>query len=74
MSADYSTESQAPRHRFEYWKEVVCRHCIPAFSKPLEEHKFDGQLRVRGLGVLDVHRLLVHALLGAHAKALADTP
>lgn len=54
MSADYSTENQAPQHRFEYWKEVVCRHCIPAFSKPLEEHKFDGQLHVRSLGALDV--------------------
>lgn len=54
MSADYSTENQAPQHRFEYWKEVVCRHCIPALSKPLDEHAFDGQLHVRGLGALDV--------------------
>lgn len=54
MSADYSTENQAPRHRFEYWKEVVCRHCIPALSKPLDEHMFNGQLHVRGLGALDV--------------------
>lgn len=54
MSADYSTENQAPQHRFEYWKEVVCRHCIPALSKPLDERVFDGQLHVRGLGALDV--------------------
>jgi AraC-like DNA-binding protein len=54
MPTEYSTESVAARYRFEYWKEVVCRHCIPASSKPLDENKFDGQLHVRGLGALDV--------------------
>lgn len=50
----YSTTAVAAPRRFEYWKEVVCRHCIPAASKPLTGSDFDGQLEVRGLGMLDL--------------------
>nr|WP_232245729.1 helix-turn-helix domain-containing protein [Delftia acidovorans] len=32
MQLEYSTHSQEPRHRFDYWHEVVCRHGIPADS------------------------------------------
>lgn len=54
MTTDYSTETVAKPYRFEYWKEVVCRHCIPAASQPMDERNFDGQLHVRGLGALDI--------------------
>jgi len=46
----------APR-RFDYWKEVVCRHCLLADSKPIAESSFDGQLEVRGLGPMDINTL-----------------
>lgn len=50
----YSTTAvEAPR-RFEYWKEVVCRHCITAASKPLSASNFDGELAVHGMDMLDV--------------------
>lgn len=54
MTTDYSTENVAKPQRFEYWKEVVCRHCIPAASKPMDEKNFDGQLQVMSLGALDI--------------------
>lgn len=50
----YSTIAVSAPRRFDYWKEVVCRHCIPAASKPLAESDFDGHLEVRGLGSLDI--------------------
>jgi AraC-like DNA-binding protein len=50
----YATTAVAAPRRFEYWKEVVCRHCIPATSKPLSERDFDGQLQVSALGMLDI--------------------
>ncbi|KPX23592.1 hypothetical protein ALO71_02943 [Pseudomonas amygdali pv. dendropanacis] len=53
-TAQYATTIVPPAQRFEYWKEVVCRHCIPAASQPLMENDFDGELSVRTLGVLDI--------------------
>lgn len=53
-STQYSTSVVTAPRRFEYWKEVVCRHCIPASSKPLVKSDFEGQLAVRGLGSLDI--------------------
>lgn len=54
-SIQYSTTTVVnPVRRFEYWKEVVCRHCIPAASKPLVDSEFDGQLEVREMGPLDI--------------------
>ncbi|KPZ08662.1 helix-turn-helix domain-containing protein [Pseudomonas syringae group genomosp. 3] len=52
--ADYNTLAVAAPQRFDYWKEVICRHCIPASSKALEDTPFDGQLRLQGLGPLDI--------------------
>lgn len=50
----YSTLAVAAPQRFDYWKEVVCRHCITADSKPLAQSSFDGSLLVHGLGELDI--------------------
>ncbi|WP_084308108.1 helix-turn-helix domain-containing protein [Phytopseudomonas flavescens] len=52
-NSHYSTVAIDPSQRFEYWKEVVLRHCIPAASKPLTAG-FEGSLDVRELGVLDI--------------------
>ncbi|MCV9880236.1 helix-turn-helix domain-containing protein [Brenneria izbisi] len=53
-NTQYSTIAVAAPQRFEYWKEVVLRHCIPAASKPLSHCDFDGQLKVHGVGLLDI--------------------
>lgn len=50
----YSTINVAASQRFDYWKEVVLRHCIPAASKPLMENDFDGNLNVRNVGLVDI--------------------
>ncbi|WP_175758250.1 helix-turn-helix domain-containing protein [Burkholderia ambifaria] len=53
-AAQYSTTLVSAPQRFEYWKEVVCRHCIPAASQPLSGSDFDGRLEVRSIGTLDI--------------------
>lgn len=50
----YSTLAVSAPRRFDYWKEVVCRHCLAADSKPLEQSPFDGALEVRSVGALDI--------------------
>jgi AraC-like DNA-binding protein len=54
MIYTYSTEHVSAPERFEYWKEVVCKHCIPASSSPLSDTNFDGSLRVKEIGLIDI--------------------
>ena len=53
----YSTLAVAQPRRFDYWKEVVCRHCLLADSKPSSQSDFMGTLQVTGMGELDVTRM-----------------
>lgn len=53
-TSQYSTLAVAASRRFDYWKEVVCRHCLEADSKPLTQSDFDGALEVHGMGALDI--------------------
>jgi len=57
MDIHYCTADIAPAHRFAYWSDVVCRHCIPARSRLLKDVPFDGELLVSHAGVLDVSRM-----------------
>ncbi|WP_151987499.1 helix-turn-helix domain-containing protein [Acinetobacter oleivorans] len=50
----YSTQDISASERFEYWNDVVLRHCIPAQSKPEDEKNFNGELSVRQLGLIDI--------------------
>lgn len=54
LHASYSTDNIDTSRRFEYWHDIVLRHCIPAASKPQCEHSFHGNLLVRDFGVLDI--------------------
>jgi len=54
MSIAYSTMAVDAQHRFAYWSDVVCRHCIPAACRQLETAPFDGELRVHHAGVVDI--------------------
>jgi len=51
---EYSTALVESRSRFEYWNEVVCRHCIPANCSRLTEELFDGKFALRSVGVIDI--------------------
>lgn len=53
----YSTLAVSPARRFDYWREVVCRHCLSADSKPLSQSDFEGALQVNGIGPLDITTL-----------------
>lgn len=54
MSIDYTTTEVSAERRFEYWTQVVCRHCIAADSHPVDRSDFNGQLQVRPMGALDL--------------------
>lgn len=49
----YSTAQVAEPQRFEYWNDVILRHCIPSDGKPLSG-TFDGELGVREVGLVDI--------------------
>lgn len=53
-SIHYSTENIKATERFEYWNDVVLRHCIPAQSEPENLRDFNGELSVRHLGLIDI--------------------
>lgn len=54
MVFEYSTHCVETTRRFEYWNDVVCRHCIPAASRSLTDAPFDGRLVVRSVGIVDI--------------------
>ncbi|MBJ7220803.1 MULTISPECIES: helix-turn-helix domain-containing protein [unclassified Brenneria] len=45
MSITYSTAHISEKQRFEYWKEVVCSHCLLAKSEPLGSRSFDASMQ-----------------------------
>lgn len=47
MSITYSTESITDRQRFEYWTEVVCRHCLRASNRPVTGGDFMASMQFR---------------------------
>lgn len=53
----YSTLAVSQPRRFDYWKEVVCRHCLTADSKPSSQSDFDGTLEVNDVGLLGISTL-----------------
>lgn len=54
QSSQYSTLAVSEPRRFDYWKEVVCRHCLAADSKTLSQSNFEGALKVHDMGALDI--------------------
>ncbi|KPY90143.1 hypothetical protein ALP50_200200 [Pseudomonas syringae pv. spinaceae] len=54
QTSQYSTLAVTAPRRFEYWKEVVCHHCLEADSKSLAQSDFDGALEVHSMGALDI--------------------
>ncbi len=54
MELQYSTSGIDASRRFDYWNDVVCRHCVPASSSMLTSAPFNGQLAVRSVGVVDI--------------------
>ncbi|MBZ3663966.1 AraC-like ligand-binding domain-containing protein [Pseudomonas monteilii] len=53
----YSTLAVSPARRFESWREVVCRHCLSADSKPSSQSDFEGVLQFNEIGPLDLTTL-----------------
>jgi AraC-like DNA-binding protein len=57
MSIVYRTTDVQTAQRFDYWHDVVCRHCVPAASRIITRDPFVGQLDARDLGVVGINRM-----------------
>ena len=57
MDFRYSTNDVLASRRFEYWADAVCRHCIPASSRPLGDGPFNATFVNRAVGVVDLSTL-----------------
>ncbi|MEZ2349809.1 helix-turn-helix domain-containing protein [Caballeronia sp. RCC_10] len=57
MQYSFSTSVVPAPQRFDYWRDVVCSHCIPAGSDSPHRARFDAELTGRSIGVLDVARM-----------------
>ncbi|MBJ9976594.1 helix-turn-helix domain-containing protein [Pseudomonas sp. S75] len=53
----YSTLAVDPTRRFDYWRDVVCQHCLKADSQPASPSDFCGTLGVKGIGALELYTL-----------------
>ncbi len=51
---EYSTQAVEESQRFNYWNEVVLKHCLRADSHVLGDSVFDGKLQFNKFGVLDI--------------------
>ncbi|AFT70450.1 Putative transcriptional regulator [Alloalcanivorax dieselolei B5] len=58
MHVEYATDHLERPRRFEYWHDVVCRHCIPADSRLLSPIPFNGRLSVRDLGSIAISTMV----------------
>ncbi len=56
-SLAYLTTDVATALRFDYWHDVVCRHCIPAASRAMTPGPFEGRLDVCDVGAVSVNRM-----------------
>jgi AraC-like DNA-binding protein len=54
MKFSFSTSGLGHTERFEYWRDVVCQHCIPAASESPFDADFDATITGRTIGALDV--------------------
>ena len=52
MEFNYTTSSLRGSERFEYWRDVVCRHCIPAGSDTPHRTSFVATISGRTVGSL----------------------
>ncbi len=57
MDISYSTSSVESAQRFDYWTDMVCRHCIPAACTAPKGESFDGEFSFRSIGAVDIGRV-----------------
>ncbi|MCY9876928.1 helix-turn-helix domain-containing protein [Vibrio natriegens] len=53
-SFEYSTKAVAESQSFNYWNEVVLKHCLLADSNLLDDSPFNGKLQFSKFGLLDI--------------------
>ena len=54
MTESFSTLDVAPHERIDFWRQMIRRHFVPLRIDPLADRDFDGTVRLRSIGELDV--------------------
>lgn len=58
MEFHFSTADVRQAEKFDYWRDVVCRHCIPAASDSPHRDTFDATIAGRTVGPLVIASML----------------
>lgn len=57
MKFSFSTSELKQSERFDYWRDVVCKHCIPAGSHSQFKTNFEATVTGQSIGTLDIATL-----------------
>lgn len=58
MAFNFSTTAVKESDRFDYWRDVVCQHCIPAASESPHKASFNATISGRTVGPLVVATMI----------------
>jgi AraC-like DNA-binding protein len=64
----FSTGAVAPTDRVDYWREMVRRHFVPLHVDPLASGEFNGSVRLRSLGELEIARVQAHPMRATRSQ------
>jgi AraC-like DNA-binding protein len=64
----FSTAEVGPGEQVEYWREMVRRHFVPLRIEPIARGEFDGSVRLRALGDLDIAGVHAHPMRVARGQ------
>ena len=64
----FSTIDVSPQERVDFWREMVRRHFVPLHVEPLAGGDFEGSVRLRAIGDLDMARVRAHPMLATRTR------
>ena len=73
VTEGFSTTEVPPRGRVEFWREMVRRHFVPLHMEPLADREFDGTVRLRSIGELDVARIRARPMIATRTQQHIDS-
>jgi AraC-like DNA-binding protein len=68
VTESFSTLDVAPRERVDFWRQMIRRHFVPLGIEPLADRDFDGTVRLRSIGELDVARVRADPMLACRTR------
>jgi AraC-like DNA-binding protein len=63
VTESFSTLDVAPHERIDFWRQMIRRHFVPLRIEPLADRDFEGMVRLRSIGELDLARVRAQPML-----------